>query len=339
MFNISKPNPHAVSVPKATEGEQADRLAEHEVGDDLGSFTGYLRRAKSNAQGLTAQIFGENGFDSDVITTFHLTRFLDARVHVIIRMLKNGVGRNMRKNNEYPKLTEFDAEIRRPLANNMGQVAQFFGANGANSDAINILNASEYLDALVHVQLSKADPGITRAAVDPSLTELDDAAQRMTPTELKVLKEEQRKAKEAERFLQQAGFYRSEAVWRAIGTELEFQEFLMLQPCCQPGEAPCQESPVVPHRLPNGNGYRAIPLCRTHQQVWETGVPNLRGAPPQDFLESQQSVAIQRWAKERLRRTLRVPAGYDPSPKAIYTWAAERHLHTHLPPGFMTLVV
>lgn len=339
MFQPIKPPSAPTAVPHGGDGEQADRLAEHEVGDELGSFTGYLRRTKSTSLGLTAQVFGENGPDADVISAFHLTRFLDARVHVVISMLKDGQGKNMRKNNEYPKLAEFDATIRRPQPSNMGQVAQFFGENGTNSDAINVLNASRYLDALVYVQLFKADPGVTQAAVAPNLDALNEAAERMTPTELKILREEQRKAKEADRFLMQAGFYRSEAVWRFLGSELEYQEFLTLQMCCQPGEAPCTETPVVVHRLPGGNGYRAIPLCRTHQAVWETSVPDLHGTKPQDFLESQQAIAIQRWAKEKLRRALRVPQGYDPTPKAIYNWAVEKRLHTHLPAGFMALVV
>lgn len=338
MFNPQGKPPAGPHVAQAV-ADQPDRLAEMEVGDDLGSFTGFLRRSKSSAAGLTAQIFGENGPDADLICSFHLTRFLDAPVHVTVWQVKDRDGHIMRVNGEYPKLVEFNALIRRPAASIHGQVALFFGANGTDADAINVLNQTRYLDALVHVQLRKADPGVAPSAVAQApVNDLNEAAQRLTSAELKQLKEQQRRAKSAQELLHQGGFYRSAAVWNVLGSSYQFKDWIVQQPCCQPGKEPCDGAPIVAHAVPGGGGYHLVPLCRDHADIWQNGTPDLMGQNPLDFLHMRQTTLVQRWAKEQMRRALRVPEGFDPTPNAVYKWATEHKLLPLLPPGFAALL-
>ena len=143
-------------TPSAQHVEAPNAESPLRTGDALGSFVGYLRRPKSSAAGLTAQFFGENGDDADVIAALHLTRFLDQPTKVTVWMLKDRNGRSMKKNGEWPKLTEFVGTIRRPMPSQNGQVAQFFGENGPNSDAVSTLAQTSCLDALVFVEMHQA---------------------------------------------------------------------------------------------------------------------------------------------------------------------------------------
>lgn len=318
-----------------------DPLGQYDVGDVIGSFLGFLRRAKSTKHGLTAQIFGENGNDADFITALHLTRYLDAAVKVSIWMVKDKNGKMSTDKGKHPLICEFIGRIRRPMASDMGQTAQFFGENGPNSDAVNTLNESRYLDALVLVEIQKATPGL--AAGDISTTapadELERGKERLTAEEETQLKRHQKRADQAITSLRQNGFFRNEAVLRALGTGDDYREWLCSQNCChpQPGVGVCNQGPVVPMDVINGRMkmFSQVPMCVDHREQWMSEAPPEIGSQGgQAFLASQSMVYIQRWAQEALRKKLKVPAGYLPSPSLIFGWAAEHQLRGMLPSSF-----
>lgn len=327
--NKSKQYTH---VP-APEGSEASLRP----GDPLGSFVGYLRRPKSSSTGLVAQFFGENGPDADVIAALHLTQFLDANVKVTVWMMKDRQGRVMKKDGEYIKLTEFIAVIRRPVPSNLGQVAQFFGENGPNSDAINVLNQSSFLDALVYIEMHQAMAGMTTSdiqTVAPS-DELNEKASRMTPTEAQEFKKMQKRAQEAMRTLTLHGFFRQESVLAALGRDDEFQAWIASQPCCHPSDQPCDLHPVTPWSLPGGRRYQKIPLCHEHAALWESGnavMPDGSGAL--GFAQTQTITMVQRWAVAALAKQLRIPSDRLPTPGAVYAWAVDKKLHNLMPPSF-----
>lgn len=300
----------------------------------MGSFVGYLRRPKSSAAGLVAQFFGENGEDADVITALHLTKFLESSVRVTVWMMKDKDGRVMKKNGEYPKITEFVGTIRRPVPSLYGQLAQFFGANGANSDAINILNNSSYVDALVFIQMHQAAVGMTAAdmPVEAPDASIEDHADRMTPLEAQEFKRVQKRAGEAMKLLKANGFFRQESVLAALGRADDMRQWVSQQYCCHPGEAPCDLQPVVAWDCPGLGRYRAIPLCITHKDVWEAGNVILAdGATPLAYAQTQAVVFQQRWAQQALAEALKIPAGHIPTPGALYTWAVSHNLQAYVP--------
>lgn len=318
-----------------------DPLGQYDVGDVIGSFLGFLRRAKATKHGLTAQIFGENGNDADFITALHLTRYLDASVKVSIWMVKDKNGRMSNENGKQPLICEFIGRIRRPTASDMGQTAQFFGENGPNADAINVLNESRYLDALVLVEIQKATPGLTAADITTSepTEELEQGKTRLTAAEETQLKQHQKRADQAITALRQHGFFRNEAVLRALGTEQDYQEWLCSQTCChpQPGMGVCHQGPVVPMEVVNGRMklFSQVPMCVEHRDQWMSEAPPEIGSQGgQAFLVSQTMRYVQRWAQEALRKKLNVPAGYLPSPSLIFGWAAEHQLRGMLPGTF-----
>ena len=310
-----------------------DPLSDYQEGDVVGAFGGYLRRAKPSRDGLTAQVFGENGHDADVISAMHLTRFQDAPVRVRIFMVKDSSGRLKQK-----QLCEFIAKIKRPAANDQGQVAQFFGDNGPNSDAINILNQSEYLDALVFVELTK--PAANEFVIlKPNVTtpeELAEEAKRMVPAELKVYKKKQRDAQAAMDILRRSGFFLAEAVLQALGTEVDFTRWLETQACCHPGDEPCTNHPVGAFRIPEAQAFRRyhyVPLCTIHRGLWETGQSGLQA--PSAFLESQQKRYAQAFSQHALRSALGVPYGFEPSPALTNAWALDHGLRDYIPAAFL----
>jgi len=312
------------------------------AGDPIGSFTGYMRRAKSYSAGLTAQIFGENGADADVITTLHLTRFLDANVKVTVWMIKDSNGKLMGKDGVYPKITEFVGVIKRPLASNSGQVAQFFGANGPNADAINVMNQSVYQDALVFVEMHHAEQGQTVLDIPTENPDesINVSAKRMTNREIEEAKKNQKKAHEGIEILKLSGFFRNDSVLSVLGSVNDYSHWLASQCCCHPGDKPCDDVPVSSWAVPGGKRYSGIPLCAKHQEEWDSGNTEIMGGSvsPLSFASSQVVSFNQRWAIDALRIKTGVAEGRIPSPGTIFAWAADKKLNNIIPSSFRALM-
>lgn len=311
------------------------------AGTVVGAFAGYLRRPKPTRQGLTAMFFGENGPDADTICALHLTRFQDALVKVAVWGVKDKDGILFKsEDGKPPLLTEFIASIRRPDPSMHGQTAMFFGVNGPNADAISILNQSRLLDSLVFVEITKADPGMTPADIRIQTPEeaLAEQMNRRTPAEMKEIEKQQKRAAEAIRLLRLAQFFQSEVIWHKLGTETQFQEWITQQVCCHPGTTPCNNTPVEAFHIPGARGYHKVPLCREHLPLWSRGEAQAGAQQPLAFLETRHTSLIQRWAEIRLREAMNIPAGYDPTPQAIYDWAIINQVANLIPRSFMALL-
>ena len=59
--------------------------------EQLGAFTGYIRRPTPTNAGMTAQIFGENGNDADTILALSLSKYQEAEVFVNVYIIKDAV--------------------------------------------------------------------------------------------------------------------------------------------------------------------------------------------------------------------------------------------------------
>lgn len=306
-------------------------------GDPLGSFVGYLRRPKTSSAGLTAQVFGENGKDADVIAALHLTRFLDQPTKVIMWMLKDRNGRSMKKNGEWPKLAEFVGLIRRPLPSQNGQAAQFFAENGPNADAVAALSQTSCLEALVFVEMFHAEVGMLPGDVktDVPQGELEEYSGRMTPAEAAAYKQLAKRSEEAIQLLVQHGFFRQESVLARLGRPDAFLSWVGSQPCCFPGAAPCDRSPILPWQPASARKWQALPVCSEHAHHLQEGTAVLPdGSAPGGWITTQMISTSQRWAQHALAQALKVPAGRLPTPAAIYAWAVENGLVGSIPSAF-----
>lgn len=307
--------------------------ASAQAGEELGTFTAYLRRPKSMREGLMAQFFGENGPDADVITTFHLAKFLDGRVRLHIWGVKDSLGRSLMKNGKPVELPGFHAIIHRPASTRDGLVAQFFAPNGEDADQCALLNQTRWLDALVLVQVTRGEAARVATPED----DIEAASRRLMPFERLALKKQQRLAHEAWKHLVLAGFFNKESLWQALGGEAAWVAWLGRQRCCHPGPEPCPGQPVGVFRFSGTSvRYPMVPLCERHIDLWELGeavLPEGYGTPLV-FLENEQRVQVQRFAQETLRAALGVPADMDPTPSGVYRFALEHNIHTLLPSGF-----
>lgn len=308
-----------------------------QVGEPLGSFVGYLRRPKSSSSGLTALFFGENGEDADVIAALHLTKFLDQAVKVTVWMMKDKDGRLMKKNDKWPKLSEFVGLIKRPIPSPNGQVAQFFSENGANADAASLLNQTSYLDALVYVEMHVAKNGMTALDVltEVPIEEIEDSSSRMTSSEVKQYNAELKNNEEALKVLRQSGFFRQSAVLNALGTPLDFKDWLSSQPCSLSSEA-CDCNAGVSIIYNNIAKFSGVPLCNNHLNDFDNGVIQIPGGKQvSSWVKSQCNLIQGRWVNYRLYKKLGVKNGEHPTPGAIYSWAVENGLKSLVPTGFL----
>ena len=321
----------AGAIPQAT--EPAEPGANYAPGDLIGGFVGFLRRPKASQAGMTAQIFGENGKDADMIAALHLTDFAEMAVRITVSGIKAADGRSMkRKDGTWPVLASFDAISKRPRPSDAGQTAMFFGANGRNADAVNTLGTSSLLDALVFVDVHKAG-GDTGAAPHADLSE---HAERKTPAELAAIRKQQRAATEGLRLLRMNLFFREQSVWGALGGKADYATWISAQGCVAPGETPCTNRPCTPYE--GGGRMTMIPLCGHHADQWDAGLAQTGTQAPEDYLQSMHIMLVQKWAEQRLRQELRIPDGFDPTPDSIYRWAVEKGIRSSLPSAFTGLI-
>lgn len=312
----------------------------HEVGDVIGSFGGIVNRAKTKREGLTAQIFGENGRDADVITALHLTQYQDLPVKVSVWGVKDKNGALMKENGKPPKITEFIAKIERPSPKKEGQMALFFGDNGENADAINILNQTQYLDALVYVEIQLADPESTIKdikTIDPT-EDLKKEGQRMTASEIKQMRQMQKMYREAESILRKDGFYRNERVMAQIGKDQDYMEWVTTQPCCHPmgPGLKCDHTDIVAFSTSDKGKYMYIPFCTEHVKEWEQGIANV--ASPREYMRSRKYAFNTQWTYEMLKKILEVDDEHEIPPRKMADWAMSKGIYNLLPMAYTMYV-
>lgn len=306
----------------------------------IGAFSGYNRRPLPDKSGLTAQFYGENGDDADMISALSLTKFLEADVYVKIHLIKDSFGKIMRaEDGRYPLIAQFSGKIQRPKPQRDGMIANFFAANGDDADQINELGLSKYLDAFVYVEILKPEAAPqpnapTEAVLLPSpQADLDALALHLTPAERKALAKRSKAFQEANRLLKMSGFLNQPAVWSCLGSELEFQTWLDDMPCCAPGDQPCAHKAKA-FKIPaeSHQRYSMISFCPEHAAQAESGA--LPGGIA--FMRLRRQVLIQEWAWEALRSVVGTPQGIEePDPQKVMSWALEHKLSQYVPPNYL----
>jgi hypothetical protein len=307
----------------------------------IGGFSGFLRRPLGDRSGMTAQMYGENGPDADMISALALTKFLEADVYVKVYLIKSAEGQLMKSGGAFPLVAAFKAKVQRPKGLRDGMIANLFAPNGADADQVNGLGLSKYLDAFVFVEILKPDaapageaPIAKDEAITPALSaELDEAASHLTPPERKALEKKTKLFKEANRLLKISGFFRQPAVWSKLGSELDHAAWMDGAPCCAAGDSPCpNKAHAFKIPAPGHQHYQAIPLCAEHALQAESGT--LKGGLA--FMRLRQDVLTQEWAIERLKTLVGTPKGVDePDPQKVFSWAVDNGLNTSVPGAYL----
>ena len=167
--------------------------------------------------------------------------------------------------------------------------------------------------------------------------------------------------------LRASGFFRMPVVWREIGSDDEYLDWLESQPCAAralniPTAAPfimrtidgseisahrpadekfhCDGDVVAAHvrRISAGAGigikplYSAIPLCDYHHKLQHNHGESVLGG--KEWFDRQFITHVEQWAWQTLKLDLGSKHWRDIEPRLLYQWAAARGIADHLPPAY-----
>lgn len=131
--------------------------------------------------------------------------------------------------------------------------------------------------------------------------------------------------------LRQSDFFRRPEVWKAVGTDKQFLDWIKQQPCAWDGkQCFADNNPVVPahvRRVANGAGtgikppYSAIPLCfKRHAAQTDHGESEIGG---RDWWDKKRIEYVQKWCWETLKAKLGYDSWADVPPWELFNWAEE----------------
>ena len=327
-----------IPKPSAAGGDHNDAPE-----NQIGSFCAYVRRPNPAISGLTAQFYGENGDDADMITALSLTKFQDNNALVNVYFIKdsNGALQKDPLTGAYPLVCSFVGKVQRSKPTRDGMLAQFFAANGDDADQANQLGLTRYQDAFVYVEILSCAPqadSLRSAPADASLrlsAELDQSAKTLTPAERKAAEKRAKIQREAHKLLQLSGFFLQPQVWAVLGSHFDFENWIAASPCCAPGQSPCAnpaQAFALPADLAAHTKYVHVPLCAEHQ------AQALAGALPGGaaLLKMRRQALVGQWAIEQLAKTVGLdPATSELDPQKVMAWAFENKLSSIVPPNYV----
>lgn len=315
---------------------------EYNVGDVLGGFSGYIQYSKpakgvDGKPGMMANIFGENGNDSDTITALNLTKYQNIPVKITIWGIKNkdGLLLKYKENNveKFPKICQFIGKIHRPTSSISGLTARFFGEIGGNADAVNDLNKTEFLNSLVFVQVQLAEENALLTEIETEEPDLAEESYKLTPKELKALEKKQKKYEDADNILLLNNFYGNPKVLSAVGTDEEFKTWIEQQECLIDNT---KDNVVAYSIVKNPNIYNYVPLTKSNVEKIEKGelkikLNNVEVIDTYSFLLQFNRKLLIKFVKEKIKEKLNIPSEYFIPPKMLYEWAIKNDLNRLIP--------
>lgn len=143
------------------------------------------------------------------------------------------------------------------------------------------------------------------------------------------------------KWLVQSGFFRRPDVWKFLGTDEEFLDWLKEQDCCYhdaPDRHDGQTVPAHVRRIADGAGtgikpeYSAVPLCNKHHlQQHQHGESHLGG---KEWFDRQRIIWIEKWCRERLRTLSGVDTLTKLSPYHLESVMRESGINVNIPVEF-----
>lgn len=311
--------------------------AQYKVGEVVADFIAALYRPKPRKGGFLAQFFGENGPYADTIVGLHLTRFQDIPVKVSVWVLKDKNGAVQLRNSDVPPVTEFIAKIERPSPSRDGQTALFFGKDGEDADAINILSRSEFLDSLVYVRIQLAEE---MSNIDDIMTsnpeDLLEKVHIMTKEEKKEFEKKQKFYKDCNLILRNQSFFRNNMVMEKLFKPEDMAAYVARKPCCcKIAGSICStgDKEIIAYNY-GMNNYSLIPICKTHLEKIknneELGIPGIDNdfVTMSEFYNNQLTTIA-------LKKTLKLNKDEEIPPSRLKEWVIKNNLFKLLPNRYL----
>ena len=300
--------------------------------EQLGAFTGYIRRPTPTNAGMTAQIFGENGNDADTILALSLSKYQNAEVFVNIYLIKVASGQIMKKDGVYPLISSFLGFVRRSMPKNEGMIAQFFSPNGSYADEVSKLSKSDYLDCLVFVDV-RGNLAVNKQQElqIENIKDIDtNYISTMTKLEKKEVEKREKTYKKMNEHLQFSEFLQRKDVLIALGNEEDFQKFLSGQHICSHFEEdePCKNKAVVMETDFLQRPFNYLPVCESHfDELQDYDHFDLN----RKYYEMKHHLLLKQWALNVLSNKFSIDSKSEPDPKRVIEWAASKNLSKYLP--------
>lgn len=300
--------------------------------EQLGAFTGYIRRPTPANTGMTAQIFGENGEDADTILALSLTKYQEAEVFVNIYLIKDSSGQLMKKDGAYPLISSFLGYVKRSMPKKEGMIAQFFAPNGIYADEVSKLSRSDYLDCLVFVDV-RGNLAINNQNVIQTLNNQDidnNYINKMTKNEKQEFDKREKNFKKMNELLQFSEFLQRKDVLTNLGSEESFQSWLENQRICSHYEEndPCKNLALVMESDFLPKPFNFLPICEHHfnnLQNYDHFNENRK------YYEMKHHLLLKQWALQILSERFSHNGKGEPDPKKVIEWAAGKNLSRYLP--------
>lgn len=298
--------------------------------EQLGAFSGYIRRPTPSTSGMVAQIFGENGNDADTILALSLSKYQDAQVFVNINLIKDSNGQIMKKDDKYPLICSFLGFVRRSTPKKEGMVAQFFAPNGENSDEVAKLSKSDYQDCLVFVDvrgsLAVKDKEIIQ---QENVQEIDSHyINKLTKPEKEEISKKDKQFKKLNELLELDFLSRIEVLVN-LGTPEDFKNWILQkQSCAHAQDKAClNDSAVIQiHGLLQPFNY--LPACDEHTKEMLT---EKHFNENELYYEMRHRLLLKQWAIAQLDSKFVQDGHTEPDPARIIEWAAAKGIAKYLP--------
>jgi len=212
--------------------------------------------------------------------------------------------------------------------------------------------AKEMADGTLRVQLD-VEPNDRKAFLemfpdngDPiAVARLDPESVRRHQNQTAFAEPETKKTKgehgQFARWLVQSGFFRRPDVWKFLGSDDLFLEWLKTQDCCADQQDDRHDGDVVPahvRRIADGAGtsikpeYSAIPLCNKHHlQQHQHGESHLGG---KEWFDRQRIVWIEKWSMQQLKTVLGISSLSKLSPHHLELALRDSDINVNIPVEF-----
>lgn len=305
----------------------------------LGAFSGYIFRPKPNQSGMTAQIFGENGQDSDTISALSLNKFLNIQVYVKIYMIKDQVGRLMKENGKYPVIAEFNALVNRPTPQKTGMMAQFFATNGIDANSVVELGKSEYQDALVFVDIrsNQSINDLNQIEIENTNYINENYATRITRQQREHYQKREKEYRKMNDKLDMSSFFLRPEVLFSVGTPQDFAKWLEDYRNCafplQNGHCKNIGRALLTPRL--DGKYNYLPMCSEHAEKLDDLHYFKENSSYYTF---KHQLLLKEWILSFFKLNFSIDGNSEPEPNRIIEWGASHNLNGYMPLDYKSVL-
>lgn len=306
--------------------------------EQMGAFSGYVRRPKPNTSGMVAQIFGENGDDADTILALSLTKYQDAQVLVSVYMVKDAYGKIMKENDKYPMISQFLGFIRRSLPQKDGMLAQFFAPNGLYADNVANLSKSEYQDCLVFVDVRGMNSINQAKEIEQQNNEQisKNYVTKLTKQEKVEFSKKDKHFKKMNEFLHLSDFFSKIEVLSSLGTKEEYIEWLNeYKTCSHLQDSPCSNDSNYVEVNGLLKPFNFLPACEEHKEEMSGGE---HFEKHKLYYEMKHSVLLKSWAAFVLTQKFSYDGKSQPDPSKVIEWATNKKIAHLLPKKYQPVI-